>query len=362
MDKVIKDVLEKIENNNFQAYVVGGYVRDFLRKKPNNDIDITTNATPKELLKIFDDKNLKLEDYGNVFFKIDNYNFEITTFRKELSYKNNRKVASIEYVNSYKEDIIRRDFTINSICMDKNGNIIDILNGRKDLHKKIIRSIGDPKYKLKEDSLRILRAIRFACILNYKIDNELKLAIHENKELLRTLSYERKKDELTKIFNSDNKKYGVRLLKELNLLDVLELKNIDNVLLTKDPIGMWATIASFNYPFTKLEKEIINDINNLLQEDIKNPFVMYKYGSYILSIVSDLKKLNKKKILKCYDNLPIKDKSEIKITSEEICNLFNKEPGPFLKNVLEKIEISILNGNVKNDNEALKKYVLEQII
>ena len=180
--------------------------------------------------------------------------------------------------------------------MDKDGKIIDLLNGKKDIHKKIIRSVGDPNYKMKEDSLRILRAIRFATEFKFKIEEPLKKAIIDNKDLLKKLSYERKKEELNKIFNSDNKKYGVRLIKELGLESVLELSNIDNVLLTKDPIGLWATIIKGDtYPFTKYEKEIIREVNELLEKDLNDIFNLYKYGPYIISICCDLKKLNKKK-------------------------------------------------------------------
>ena len=358
MKEVVYDILRKIEEHNFKAYLVGGYVRDYLRKQENSDIDICTNATPKDLLDIFKDYKVTLLDYGNIILNIDNLKFEITTFRKELSYKNNRKVVSIEYVNTYEEDIVRRDFTINTICMDKDGNIIDLLNGKKDLNKKIIRSVGDPYFKMKEDSLRMLRAVRFACTLNFKLDNELKNAIVKNKELLRKLSYERKKEELNKIFTSDNKKYGIRLLKELNLEDVLELHDISNVLLTKDTIGIWATIVKKNtYPFTRLEKELMRGVNELLNENIKDPMIMYKYGPYILSIVCDLKKLNKKKYLKMYDSLQIKERCEIKITSEEICELLNRKPGPFLKKIFDKLEKDLLENKVRNNNNEIKKYL-----
>jgi len=358
MEKVIKDVLKKIENNNFKAYLVGGYVRDFLRKKKTNDFDICTNATPKDLMKIFSDYKLTLLEYGNVYLNIDNIKIEITTFRKELSYKNNRKVDSLEYVNTYEEDIVRRDFTINTICMDKDGKIIDLLNGKKDIHKKIIRCVGDPNYKMKEDSLRILRAIRFATEFNFKIEETLKKAIIDNKDLLKKLSYERKKEELSKIFNNDNKKYGVRLIKELGLEEVLEISNIDNVLLTKDPIGIWSTIVKVDtYPFTRYEKEIIINVNELLEKDLNDLFNLYNYGPYIVSICCDLKKTNKKKILKKYNNLPIKEKNEIKITSDEICGILKKEPGSFLKDIFCSLEKDILLGKVKNENLELKNYI-----
>lgn len=358
MNDKIKEILEMITNKGFKAYVVGGYVRDYLRKIKTNDIDICTNARVKDLMEIFKDYKVTPLEYGNILLETKDYLYEITTFRKDIDYINNRKPI-IEYVDTLEEDITRRDFTVNSICMDKDGKIIDLLNGKKDLNKKIIRTIGDPYFKIKQDSLRILRAIRFASCLNFKIEDNLKNAIKENKDLLKDLSYERKKEELTKIFTSDNKAYGIKLLKELDLLEVLELTNIDNVLRTKDLIGMWSTITiNDNYPFTKKEKDLINNINKLLKEDLNDIFVLYKTGLYEINIVCDLKKLSKKKYSNKYEKLVIKDKNEINITTEDICILLNKEPGCFLKEIYNDLEKNILLKNVKNNKEEIEKYIL----
>lgn len=358
MDDKIKEILEMITNNGFKAYVVGGYVRDYLRKIKTNDIDICTNARVKDLMEIFKDYKVTPLEYGNILLETKDYLYEITTFRKDIDYINNRKPI-IEYVDTLEEDITRRDFTVNSICMDKDGKIIDLLNGKKDLNKKIIRTIGDPYFKIKQDSLRILRAIRFASCLNFKIEETLKTAIKENKDLLKDLSYERKKEELTKIFTSDNKAYGIKLLKELDLLEVLELTNIDNVLRTKDLIGMWSTITiNDNYPFTKKEKDLINNINKLLKEDLNDIFVLYKTGLYEINVVCDLRKLSKKKYSNKYEKLVIKDKSEINITTEEICSLLNKKPGCFLKEIYSDLEKNILLKNIKNNKEEIEKYIL----
>lgn len=358
MNDKIKEILEMITNKGFKAYVVGGYVRDYLRKIKSIDVDICTNARVKDLMEIFKDYKITSLEYGNILLETKDYLFEITTFRKDIDYINNRKPI-IEYVDTLEEDITRRDFTVNSICMDKDGKIIDLLNGKKDLNKKIIRTIGDPYFKIKQDSLRILRAIRFASCLNFKIEDNLKNAIKENKDLLKDLSYERKKEELTKIFTSDNKAYGIKLLKELDLLEVLELTNIDNVLRTKDLIGMWSTITiNDNYPFTKKEKDLINNINKLLKEDLNDIFVLYKTGLYEINIVCDLKKLSKKKYSNKYEKLVIKDKNEIDITTEDICILLNKEPGCFLKEIYNDLEKNILLKNVKNNKEEIEKYIL----
>ena len=358
MNDKIKEILEMITNKGFKAYVVGGYVRDYLRKIKTNDIDICTNARVKDLMEIFKDYKVTPLEYGNILLETKDYLYEITTFRKDIDYINNRKPI-IEYVDTLEEDITRRDFTVNSICMDKDGKIIDLLNGKKDLNKKIIRTIGDPYFKIKQDSLRILRAIRFASCLNFKIEDNLKNAIKENKDLLKDLSYERKKEELTKIFTSDNKAYGINLLKELDLLEVLELTNIDNVLRTKDLIGMWSTITiNDNYPFTKKEKDLINNINKLLKEDLNDIFVLYKTGLYEINVVCDLRKLSKKKYSNKYEKLVIKDKSEINITTEEICSLLNKKPGCFLKEIYSDLEKNILLKNIKNNKEEIEKYIL----
>ena len=358
MDDKIKEILEMITNKGFKAYVVGGYVRDYLRKIKTNDIDICTNARVKDLMEIFKDYKVTPLEYGNILLETKDYLYEITTFRKDIDYINNRKPI-IEYVDTLEEDITRRDFTVNSICMDKDGKIIDLLNGKKDLNKKIIRTIGDPYFKIKQDSLRILRAIRFASCLNFKIEDNLKNAIKENKDLLKDLSYERKKEELTKIFTSDNKAYGIKLLKELDLLEVLELTNIDNVLRTKDLIGMWSTITiNDNYPFTKKEKDLINNINKLLKEDLNDIFVLYKTGLYEINVVCDLRKLSKKKYSNKYEKLVIKDKSEINITTEDICILLNKKPGCFLKEIYSDLEKNILLKNIKNNKEEIEKYIL----
>lgn len=357
MDKIIYKVLKKLEDNNYESYVIGGYVRDKLLGIDSLDIDITTKAKPKEVLELFKDYDVKLHDYGNVSFEIDNYNFDITTFRKDIKYRNNRKPEKIFYIDSFEEDLKRRDFTINSICLDIEDNIIDLYEGRKDLKKKIIRSIGNPYIRIEEDALRILRAVRFATIFKFKLDNDLKLAIIKNKHLVRELSYERKREELNKIFFSKHKKYGIKLLTELELVEELELKDLKYVLNTKDLIGAWAMITEVDYAFTRKEKGLIKKIRNAMNEDINDVFVKYKYGSYPISVVSDLKRLNTKKIMTAYDKLPIKDRAELNITVEEICAILRKEPNNFLKEIFNDLEKEVLLGNLPNKKEDLKEYI-----
>ncbi len=351
-------IIKKLADNGYQAYIIGGFVRDLILKIDTYDIDICTNATPKEIQKLFDEAIISPFEYGSIHFKINNIDFEITTFRKEIKYENNRKPVEIKYIDDLKEDLLRRDFTVNTLCMDKDGNIIDMLHANNDLNNQLIKTVGNANLKIEEDSLRILRAIRFATVLDFKIDNELKQAIINNKDLLKILSFYRKKDELNRIFMSVNKEKGINLIKELDLEKSLDIVNVEKALLTNDLIGIWAVIDKNNYyPYTKEEKGIIEDIRSMINEDIKNKYIMYKYGNYILSIVCELKKLNKIEYLKKYNKLQIKSISEINISANEICDILNKEPGPFLKDIIKDIEYKIVNDKLKNDKEKLKKYI-----
>ena len=166
--------------------------------KTSYDIDICTNALPKNVKELF--KNCELTSYGNVFFKLKKYDFEITTYRKELKYEN-RRPKEVVYINNLIEDLLRRDFTINTICLNQNNEIIDLLDGVEDIKNRTLKIVGDPDLKLKEDPLRILRAIRFATVLDFDLDSNLQDSIFRNKYLLRDLSFYRKKQELESLKN-----------------------------------------------------------------------------------------------------------------------------------------------------------------
>lgn len=256
MNNDVKYILTILNNNGYEAYIVGGYVRDYLLNIKSDDYDICTSAKEEDLKKIF---NIIECNYGSCKINYNDKIYEITTFRKDINYLNNRKPERIEYVDTLYEDLQRRDFTINTICMDKEGNIIDLLGGRTDIDSKIIKVVGDTDLKIKEDALRILRAVRFATILNFKLDDELYDTIKKYGYLVKNLSFYRKRQELDKIFLSNNIDYGIQLLNELGLDDYLEIK-LD--FKKTDLLGIWAQINNMNYPFTKCELEIINKYKN----------------------------------------------------------------------------------------------------
>lgn len=353
-------VLDLINEKGYMAYLVGGYVRDYILGIKSNDIDICTNATPKELLEIFEGAKIPREDYGAVTIIYKDIRFEITTFRREFKYSNNRKPCEIEYISSLDLDILRRDFTINTICMDKDKNIIDLLDGRKDIEDKIIRTVGDSNRKFSEDALRILRAVRFATKLNFKLDEEVILAIKNNKHLLKNISYERKKEELDKIFTNSNNKEGIKLLCELELYNVLEIPDIVNLNYTDSLIGIWAIIDKGVYHFSNNEKELIEDIREALNFDNLEPKNLYNKGLYVNSVAASIKGISNTLVTKAYNDLAIHSRHDIAISASDILEAIGKKEGIYLKEIFIDLENVILYKIVENDRDELLKYCVDK--
>lgn len=355
MDKFIINILKKIEKNNFEAFVVGGYVRDKLMGIESYDIDICTNALPKEIKYILKNAKITNENYGSVNIKTKKYNIDITTFRKEKNY-DKHSPKSITYVNDVKVDLKRRDFTINSILLNKDEELIDYYNGIDDLNNKVIKCIGNTKDKLTEDPLRILRAIRLSILYNFKLDDEIKNFIIENKYLIEKVSYFRKKEELDKILSCKNKIKGLQLLKDFNLCSILKVE-YDNIIYCEDILGMYAQInLSEKYPLTKNEREIITKVKEILKIGTINNNIIYKYGLYISSIAGEILGIDYKNINRMYKNIPIKSRKDIKISLQSIVklnnNCYNK-----INEIYERLEINILNGNLKNKNKDIVKFL-----
>lgn len=360
MNDLVFKILKKINSYGYISYIVGGYQRDIYIGRKSNDYDICTSATPKELKEIF--KNLiKSEQYGSVVLEVKNTKFEITTFRHDIKYINNRKPVEIEYVKTIEEDLKRRDFTMNTMCIDENGKLIDLMGAKKDIDKKIIKMVGEPNIKLKEDALRILRAIRFATVLNFRLDERLKESIIKHKDLLKNLSYYRKKEELDKIFSSPNVVYGIELIKMLGLSEPLELKNIEKLVPTTYLIGMWSQLNVLDkYEFNNTEKNTIIKIQELMNKNVLDYNNLYKYGLYISTIVGEIKGIDKKLINEKFNSLYIKNITEINIEAEEICKLLNKKPGNFLKDIFNDIEKKLVNKVFVNEKRVLKNYILQK--
>ena len=214
----IKEVLQRIEDNGFEAYIVGGYVRDYVLGIESTDVDICTNARVKDLIEIFSDTNATSNEYGSIRINGNKYRIDITTYRRDVKYNGDRKKVEIEYVDNLLDDVNRRDFTMNTLCMNKNGVIIDVMHGQEDINNHLIRCVGKIADRLEEDPLRMLRAVRFATVLDFTIEKHLYKELKRKRKLITKLSLERIKEELTKILLSNNAVKGLKLLRELDYL------------------------------------------------------------------------------------------------------------------------------------------------
>ena len=356
MDKNIKKILNEIEKNGFEAYVVGGYVRDYLLGINSTDIDICTNALPKNLMEIFNSNNMSNSEYGSFKIQTDKYTFDITTYRQEQKYIN-RHPTEITYINNLLTDLERRDFTINTMCMNQNGDIIDPLKGCQDLQKRIIKSVGNIKAKLQEDPLRILRAVRFSITLNFKLDQQLKKEIIKNKELINTLSYSRKRAELDRILVSPYVKEGIELLKKLGIYELLEI-DISEITPVKDVCAMYSQIKySERYPFTKSEKFMINSIREILKEEQITPHTIFKHGLYINTLAGKILGYEPKEVNEIYDFMPIKSLKDLAITPIEIINYLAIKPSKMLKRIQNELVYHILEGNLINNKASIYEYL-----
>ena len=359
MNNKIRNVLLKFMSNGYKAYVVGGYVRDFIMGKESYDVDICTNAKPKEIKELFELNNSTEDNYGSMQVKDSLYNYDITTFRKEISYRD-RKPVEFEYIDDIDEDIIRRDFTINAIYMDIDGNIYDPYSGKEDIKNKVIRLIGSTQDKLTEDPLRILRAIRFASILDFSLEDSLFNYIRTNQQLIRTLSFNRRKEELDLIFKGPHTDKGLALIKDLSIMDELEINIGDNVVCTSDPLGIWAQIEySDEYSFTKSDIELIKSIRKVLEYGIIDNVVLYQYGLYPCILASEILGINKAYVSDIYAKMPIYSSKNIKINGDEIISLLGVEPGEIIKDIIFDLELNILHNELENSEEAIKEYLLK---
>jgi len=226
-DPMIKnavDILEKINSKGYDAYIVGGAVRDLILGDKPHDIDISTNMPIDELDKMFKTYDIgKSKDFGIVVVNQGGYQYEIAQFRSESDYSDGRHPDKIQIVRDFKTDASRRDLTINAMAIDKDGNIIDHFNGKKAITDKIIKTVGNPYDRFEEDKLRMMRACRFSSKYCFVLDPETKDAIKSKKEGIKDIAIERIKDELIKMASQSGDKFAnaILTLDEVGILDII---------------------------------------------------------------------------------------------------------------------------------------------
>ena len=189
--KFVETVIKKLKENNFQAYIVGGAVRDILMGEKPADFDITTSASPDDVIRLFERTVPTGIKHGTVTVLSEGKSIEVTTFRSELGYSDNRHPDKVSFGVSVETDVLRRDFTVNALLMGENGEVLDLVGGISDIENKIIRTVGEADKRFSEDALRMLRALRFSSVLGFRIEEETTESINENAGLLKNISAER---------------------------------------------------------------------------------------------------------------------------------------------------------------------------
>lgn len=216
----VTNLINKFSDARFQLYIVGGAVRDLILERAVNDWDFTIDATPEQILEVIPE-GFYNNKFGTVGISSDLGVLEVTTMRKEGEYEDFRHPEKIEWTKNIEEDLARRDFTINALALDSEQNIVDPFNGQADLENKLIKAVGDPTQRFKEDALRLVRAIRIATQLKFKIEEKTYQAIKKNSGLIKNIANERIRDELFKLLVSDNASTGIKHLRETGLLQII---------------------------------------------------------------------------------------------------------------------------------------------
>ncbi len=219
-DKAI-GIVKRLRDEGYESYLAGGCVRDMLLGKTPQDYDISTNAKPDEIAKIFPKTIPVGAQFGVLLVMIESEAFEVASFRHDGPYLDGRRPTHVRY-GSLQEDILRRDFTINGMVYDPiTGQIIDLVGGREDLERKLVRAIGNPRSRFEEDRLRMVRAVRFAASLDFTIESETFDAIRELAPTVKQISWERIGEEITRILTEGGAKRGFELLDWTGLLKIL---------------------------------------------------------------------------------------------------------------------------------------------
>mgnify|MGYP001248710370 FL=1 len=227
-----REIIHRLRESGHEAYFVGGCVRDFILNQTSSDYDIVTSARPEEVMKLFPRTVAIGAKFGVVAVIIDNHPFEVATFRSDDVYEDGRHPSRIHY-STAREDVFRRDFTINGLLMDPDtGDIIDYVNGRFDIDNKIVRTIGNPGKRFREDYLRLLRAVRFAANLHFDLEPATQDAVKREASNIRHISVERIREELNKILTRGGARRGFELMMQTDILqnilpEICRLKGVE---------------------------------------------------------------------------------------------------------------------------------------
>ena len=348
----MKEIVKLLNDNGYEAYIVGGYVRDYLLGLTSTDIDICTNAPIDEIIRIFNGRGKAFKEYSAYHIEEDGFTFDITTYRKELRYRRNKPVE-IKTIDSFEEDLKRRDFTINTFAIDNKGLLVDLLDARKDLNAKVLKVVGNTEKKLTEDKTRIIRAIRFACTLDFDLDKEiLEFIANKKSYLLNEVPKEYKRSELDKIFDTNNIAKFFYIIKRYDMTKYFNISFEGNIIDTYNRYGIWAQIET-DLPFTKDEQKIIKNIKKIVNNkdihisdiSLYSDDVVYNAAS-ILHLEDKVRALEE--ILKLHSIIEIEADADLFLKYVKIVNL---------KKAYRLVEKSIMEGTLENSEIEIERFL-----
>ena len=379
-------VLKQINEAGYEAYFVGGSVRDLLLNRHIHDVDIATSAYPMEIKQIFKktiDTGIK---HGTVTVLYEGESYEITTFRTESGYQDFRRPDHVTFVQNLSEDLKRRDFTINALAMDVAGNVIDHFDGLGDLDKHLIRAVGKAENRLHEDALRMMRAVRFMSQLQFTLEPETEQAISDNHELLSKISVERIRDEFVKmgiapgsqkafqIFldtglseevpGFKGKKENLALYPQLNFSPTTEANLWAlMIILLKLPNEKIPSFMRMWKNSNAMERQVADIVAffDLISSRAPNNYDLYQAGLETLASTIDLahilgQPINGSALVDGYEALPIKNSHDLVIDGHFL--LKNGIPaGPRVGLLLEEIKKAVLEGVISNNEAAITEFL-----
>ena len=367
------NVLEKFNEAGYEAYFVGGCVRDYLLNDEFSDIDITTNALPDEVKQIFRKSIDTGIQHGTVTILVNGDSFEVTTFRTEDDYIDHRTPEKVEFVSDLKEDLDRRDFTINAMALDSNGKLYDYHCGERDLRNKVIKTVNNPNERFFEDALRMLRAFRFSSKLGFEIEENTLKAIKNNAELIKFVSIERIVNEFRKLLTGRGNKRSLELLLDSKLNNYIPfLDEISKIIDFSNYTfcqSLYILSKTNDISFEKLKElklsnkeikqiKIYEKINEDFSSNVPLEIILYNYDvNDVTFIASYSNYCDKEDIEKI--KLPIKSFNDIAITSMEIISIIDKPAGPWIKEIIKKLEEDIILYKTDNTKKDILDFLMK---
>ncbi|EUJ49415.1 CCA tRNA nucleotidyltransferase [Paenilisteria rocourtiae] len=376
-------VLAKLEQAGFEAYFVGGSVRDTLLERDVADIDIATSAFPEEVKQVFMRTFDTGIEHGTVSVLEAGEIYEITTFRTEGTYADFRRPDEVVFIRSLEKDLERRDFTMNAIAMGLDGRFIDPFDGQKDMMNKQIRAVGEPWERFHEDALRMMRGVRFVSQLGFSLERRTYEAMQQNITLLKNIAIERITVEFVKLMRGEAVKVALPLIIELDMLpylpgfanqgEAIHSLSVWNLAAICDDETMWLTVTLAVKPDNvisflrawKLPTKLIRAVAkayDLADKQEWSDYELFATGMHTVELIEKARFIRAGETdwiaLKLrFESLPVQSRREINVSGDDVMKWTGKKGGPWLKELLAKLDQAVIELKVKNTQADIKGWV-----